>query len=123
MLQDVCFMATSDGAKADYFTVLLSDNYGSTWKVAASVYGMECELDTQPFTEYMVKVITVLKLRQSTGTIVGPVAAGIDELPPDVTTLDHEELSSGTRRFGGRLSIRTRMILLALRSSIFRVIA
>lgn len=55
---------------------------------------------TRHATIYRVWSRFILSLNSgSLPTIVGPVAAGIDELPPDVTTLDHEELSSGTRRF------------------------
>ena len=88
-----------EGAYADYFTVLLSDNNGLTYRVADTTMTMEIELDTQPFTEYYVKVVTNVRVKQSSGTIYGPVSAGIDVPPPDVTLLNHEELADGTRRF------------------------
>lgn len=90
------------GALADYFSVQLSTNYGSTWTVAATAYGFECEIDTQPFTEYMVRVITVYQMRQSSGVMIGPIAAGEDILPPDVTVINAEVVGEGiaeTRRF------------------------
>ena len=91
-----------EGALADYFSVQLSTNYGSTWTLAASPTGFTCELDTQPFTEYMVRVITVYQMRQSSGVMIGPIAAGEDVLPPDVTVINAEvvgEATAETRRF------------------------
>ena len=79
-----------EGAKADYFLVYLSDNGGRSYKLVEDTQTMELELDTQAFTEYYVKVVTVYKLKQSSGTIVGPVAAGIDVLPPDIQILDYD---------------------------------
>lgn len=91
-----------EGALADYFSVQLSTNYGSSWTIAGTVYGFDCELDTQPFTEYMVRVITVYQMRQSSGVIIGPIAAGEDVLPPDVSVINVEVVGEGaaeTRRF------------------------
>lgn len=91
-----------EGALADYFSVQLSTNYGSSWTIAGTVYGFDCELDTQPFTEYMVRVITVYQMRQSSGVIIGPIAAGEDVLPPDVSVINAEVVGEGaaeTRRF------------------------
>lgn len=87
-----------EGTFADYFTVLLSNNNGLTYRVADTTMTMEIELDTQPFTEYYVKVVTNVRVKQSSGTVYGPVSAGIDVPPPDVTLLNHEELADGTRR-------------------------
>lgn len=91
-----------EGALADYFSVQISTNYGSSWTIAGTVYGFDCELDTQPFTEYMVRVITVYQMRQSSGVIIGPIAAGEDVLPPDVSVINVEVVGEGaaeTRRF------------------------
>ncbi len=88
-----------DGAQADYFNVLLSDNGGYSWRMATTTMDTEVELDTQPFTEYYVKVISYYRLKQSSGAITGPISAGIDVLPPNVDLLDHEQVATGTRRF------------------------
>lgn len=91
-----------EGALADYFSVQLSTNYGASWTIAATAYGFDCELDTQPFTEYMVRVITVYQMRQSSGVMIGPIAAGEDVLPPDVSVINVEVVGEGaaeTRRF------------------------
>ena len=79
-----------EGAKADYFLVFLSENGGQTYKLTENTQTMELELDTKAFTEYYVKVVTVYKLKQSSGTIVGPVEAGVDVPPPDVKLLDYD---------------------------------
>lgn len=87
-------------AKADYFMVYLSENGGQTYKLTENTQTMELELDTKAFTEYYVKVVTVYQLKQSSGTIVGPVEAGIDVLPPDVQILDYDiDGYNGLRRF------------------------
>lgn len=91
-----------EGALADYFTVLISSDYGATWQIAANPTGFDANFETQPYTAYMVRVITVYQLRQSSGVTIGPVAAGEDALPPDVTVLNIEVLGengSETRRF------------------------
>lgn len=101
--QQLCKMFVSwqlpDGATADYFDILLSTNGGASYVMADSTQTMEVELDTQPFTEYFVKVIAIKGIRQSQGTVYGPVEAGIDVLPPDVTLLDSDRVATGTRRF------------------------
>lgn len=89
-----------EGAKADYFLVYLSDNGGRSYKLTENTQTMELELDTKAFTEYYVKVVTVYQLKQSSGTIVGPVEAGIDVPPPDVQILDYDiDGYNGLRRF------------------------
>lgn len=101
--QQLCRMFISwqlpDGAQADYFGVLLSSDNGFSYQLKGTTMTMEMELDTQPFTEYYVKVITYYKLKQSSGAIVGPVSAGVDVLPPNVELLDHDQVATGTRRF------------------------
>lgn len=90
------------GAVADYFSVSISDDYGKTWQLMASPTGFECSFETQPFTAYMVRVITVYQMRQSSGVIIGPIAEGVDVLPPDVTVINAEVVGEGaaeTRRF------------------------
>ena len=90
------------GAMADYFSVHISDDYGKTWQLMASPTGFECSFETQPFTAYMVRVITVYQMRQSSGVIIGPIAEGVDVLPPDVNVINVEVVGEGTaetRRF------------------------
>lgn len=94
--------ALPQGALADYFSVHISDDYGRTWQLMASPTGFECSFETQPFTAYMVRVITVYQMRQSSGVIIGPIAEGVDVLPPDVTVINAEVVGEGaaeTRRF------------------------
>ena len=91
-----------EGALADYFSVHISDDYGRTWQLMASPTGFECSFETQPFTAYMVRVITVYQMRQSSGVIIGPIAEGVDVLPPDVSVINAEVVGEGaaeTRRF------------------------
>ncbi len=101
--QQLCKMYVSwqlpEGALADYFSILLSEGSTQNFVVAQSTMQLNAELDTRPFTEYYVKVICNYKTKQSSGTIVGPVAAGIDVPPPNVKILDHAEIATGTRRF------------------------
>ena len=99
--------ALPQGATADYFSVSISDDYGQTWELKATAYGFECSFETQPFTAYMVRVVTVYQMRQSSGVIIGPIAEGVDVLPPDVTVLNTEVVSEGTaetRRFWWRFT-------------------
>ena len=99
--------ALPQGTTADYFSVSISDDYGQTWQLMATAYGFETSFETQPFTAYMVRVITVYQLRQSSGVIIGPVAEGVDVPPPDVTVLNTEVVSEGTaetRRFWWRFN-------------------
>ncbi|PWM78782.1 MAG: hypothetical protein DBY32_04730 [Phascolarctobacterium sp.] len=91
-----------EGALADYFTVLISSDYGTSWQIVANPTGFDTNFETLPYTAYMVRVITVYQLRQSSGVTIGPIAAGEDTLPPDVTVLNIEVLGengSETRRF------------------------
>lgn len=48
---------------------------------------------------YYIKVVTNYRMKQSSGAICGPIAEGIDVLPPNVTKLDVEVLHNGTRRY------------------------
>ena len=69
------------------FTVLLSTD-GNTWVIGKSnIQEPFCELDVLPNTTYYVKVITVLGVNQSTGTVVGPVYPSGDGFLPNVTNL------------------------------------
>lgn len=88
-----------EGTIADYYNVSISDDYGRTWQLMATAYGFETSFETQPYTEYMVRVITVYQLRQSSGVIIGLIAEGADEKPPDVLRINTEDESSGVRRF------------------------
>ena len=88
-----------EGAQADDFTVLLSKDTGRTWKVLGTTTNMTIEADVDAYTIYYVKVITNYRLKQSSGTTCGPVAEGVDLLPPNVTKLDVEVLHNGTRRY------------------------
>ena len=83
----------------DYFTILLSKDGGLTYSVEGSTANLNFECETQAFTTYFVKVVTVWRTKQSNGTICGPVIEGIDEPPPNVTALDVEITKNGTRRY------------------------
>ena len=69
------------------FTVLTStDNI--TWEVGKSnITGNSCELDVLPNTEYYVKVITIVRASQSTGTVVGPIYPSGEGALPQATNL------------------------------------
>lgn len=88
-----------EGAAADSFTVLLSRDTGRTWDVIGNTQNMALEADVAAYTIYYVKVITNYRLKQSTGTTIGPVPEGIDVLPPNVNHLDVEVLAGGMRRY------------------------
>ena len=69
------------------FTVLVStDNIN--WTLGKSnITGNSCEFDVLPDTDYYVKVITVVRVSQSTGTVIGPIQPIGDGSLPDVTNL------------------------------------
>ena len=69
------------------FTVLTStDNV--IWEVKKSgITGNSCELDVLPDTVYYVKVITIVRFIQSTGTVVGPLPPVGDGALPWATDL------------------------------------
>ena len=69
------------------FTVLTStDNV--FWEAGKSgITGNTCELDVLPETVYYVKVITVVRVRQSTGTVAGPLFPTGDGALPHATNL------------------------------------
>ena len=69
------------------FTVLTStDNV--FWQVGKSgITGNSCELDVLPDTAYYVKVITIVRATQSTGTIAGPLPPVGDGALPMATDL------------------------------------
>lgn len=91
--------ALPEEAQADNFTVLLSKDTGKTWSVLGTTTNMTMEADVAAYTIYYVKVITNYRLKQSSGTICGPVDEGIDVLPPNIKKLDVEVLHNGTRRY------------------------
>lgn len=91
--------ALPEGAEADSFTVMISSDVGATWKVVGTTINFSLDVDVNAYTTYYVKVLTNYRLKQSSGTTVGPIAEGIDVLPPNVTQLDVEVLSNGTRRY------------------------
>lgn len=69
------------------FTVLTStDNV--FWELGKSgITGNSCEIDVLPETVYYVKVITIVRASQSTGTIAGPLFPTGDGALPHVTNL------------------------------------
>lgn len=101
--QQLCKMFVSwklpENTKADYFTIYLSEDSGSTWRLAGTSYSMEIQLDTTANTSYYVKVVTHYRLKESSGTISNSISAGVDAMPPDVIKIDCELLGDGTRRF------------------------
>ena len=69
------------------YTVLLSTD-GNTWKIAKSnIAENYCEIDVLPNTTYYVKVITVLGVNQSTGTVSSAIYPTGDGTLPTVTNL------------------------------------
>lgn len=90
--------ALPQNAFADYFCVLISED-GNNYKIVDNTEKLETYVDTKPHTSYFVKVITFKGASQSTGTVLGPVEAGIDEPPPDVIAMDCVKLSTGTLQF------------------------
>ena len=88
-----------DGATATKFSVQLSSNGGTTWTVAGDTTSTSFETETTPGLDYLVKVVTVLGLSTSTGTVISILAATVDLLPPNVLLIDHDQLNDGTRRF------------------------
>lgn len=91
--------ALPEDAQADSFTVLLSRDTGRTWSVLGTTTNMTMETDVSAYTIYYIKVVTNYRMKQSSGAICGPIAEGIDVLPPNVTKLDVEVLHNGTRRY------------------------
>lgn len=90
--------ALPQNAFADYFCVLISED-GNNYKIVDNTEKLETYVDTKPHTSYFVKVITFKGASQSTGTVLGPIEAGIDEPPPDVIAMDCVKLSTGTLQF------------------------
>ena len=80
------------------FSVFLSTDKGLTWIPAGSTTNQSIEIDTAYGTEYYVKVITIYGVSQSDGATTY-VDAGVDDMPPDVTTLTCELMATGTRRY------------------------
>lgn len=87
------------GAPACKYTVLLSKDGTNYSVVLSSISRTSIELDTEPNTQYWLKVISVLGVNQSKGIVVGPISKGTDTVPPDVIKMSHELLANDTRRF------------------------
>lgn len=82
------------------FTVLLSSDGGANYEILkSSINTNSIKEDVPAYTEYYIKVITILGVSKSTGVVYGPIAMGTDVLPPNVKALDTEVLASGTRRY------------------------
>lgn len=79
------------------FTIFLSNN-NSAFVTAGSSLNMYFETEVNVDTTYLVKVVTVNHLRNSTGTTIR-VEPGTDEPPADVKKLNVEKMSSGLRRY------------------------
>lgn len=79
------------------FTIFLSSD-NSSYVTAGSSTNMYFETEVNVDTTYLVKVVTVNHLRNSTGTTI-EVEPGTDEPPADVEVLNVEKLASGTRRY------------------------
>lgn len=80
------------------FDVYLSED-GTNWTWRYNTSSLQASLEVSAYTDYYVKVITSNIMASSSGVVIGPIAAGTDSIPPDVTELDVEKLSSGTRRY------------------------
>lgn len=92
--------ATSGG----HYNVDISTN-GVDWtRIKSNTSQLQCKADVQPWTTYYVRVITILGVTQSSGTIAYPVPPGDDVLPPNVTELNAEYLRDGTRRYYWKFS-------------------
>jgi predicted phage tail protein len=69
------------------FTVLTSTD-NAFWEVAKSnIATNNCELNVLPGTIYYVKVITTVRMNQSTGTVIGPLYPTGDGALPQATNL------------------------------------
>lgn len=79
------------------FTIFLSSD-NSSYVTAGSSINMYFETEVNFDTTYLVKVVTVNHLRNSTGTTI-KVEPGTDEPPADVKALSVEKMSSGLRRY------------------------
>ena len=81
------------------FTVLYSTDK-ITWYTGVSQTEQDSvEFETPRGSAYYVKVITILGLRQSSGTISELIPVGVDTVPPDVTRMNVEQMANGLRRF------------------------
>ncbi len=87
------------GAQPCKYTVLLSKDGINYYVVKSNISSNSIQLDVEIETNYWIKVISVLGVNLSTGTIAGPISKGIDTIPPDVNELGVEKLASGTRRY------------------------
>ena len=95
-IMSVSWQRPSNGGK---FTVLYSADK-KTWVTAVSQTEQNSvEFETPRGSGYYVKVITILGLRQSSGTISSLIPEGVDTIPPDVTRFDTEKMANGLRRF------------------------
>lgn len=73
--------------KGERFTVLLSTE-GENWTIGKSnITGNTCKLDVLPNTTYWVKVVTLLGVNQSSGTVAGPIYPTGNGALPVVTNL------------------------------------
>lgn len=89
--------ATTNGGR---YTLLYSGDNKNTWNVLQSgMTNCEWQGDVSAFDEIYIKVITVLGVSKSSGVVYGPITSGVDELPPDVKSLDVEVLGDRTRRY------------------------
>ena len=94
-IMSVSWRKPSNGGK---FTVLYSADK-VTWITALSqIDGENVEFEC-PQQDWYVKVVTVLGLAQSSGTVSGLVRRGVDVPPDDVIRFDVEKMANGLRRF------------------------
>jgi len=83
--------------KGDRFTVLLSTD-GENWTIGKSnITGNTCELDVLPNTTYWVKVVTLLGVNQSSGTVAGPIYPTGNGALPVVTNLVGNTIYRGVK--------------------------
>ena len=95
-MMSVSWQRPSNGGK---FTVLYSTDK-RTWVTAVSQTEQDSvEFEVPKGSAYYVKVVTILGLRQSSGTVSSLIPEGVDTVPPDITRFDTEKMANGLRRF------------------------
>ena len=92
----VSWKRPSNGGK---FTVLYSTDKITWYTGVTQTEQNSVEFEAPRGNDYYVKVITILGLRQSKGTISELIPAGVDFPPPDITKFDVEKMANGLRRF------------------------
>lgn len=87
------------GAPACKYIVFTSTNGTDYTVLKSNISQPNINEEVLTDTSYFIKVVSVLGLKKSSGTISSLIQATADALPPDVTAFDHELLADGTRRY------------------------